>query len=43
MLSIKEYTEKTTIDNGIEGIIIEELKYPLSNLPITVNKITIKN
>jgi len=42
MLSIKEYTEKTTIDNGIEEIIIEKLKYPLNNLPITVNKITIE-
>jgi len=42
MLSIKEYTEKTTIDNGVEEIIIEELKYPLNNLPITVNKIIIK-
>ena len=43
MLSIKQYTEKTTIDNGIEEIIINKLKYPLNNLPITVNKITIKN
>jgi len=43
MLSIKEYNEKTTIDNGIEGIIINKLMYPLNNLPMTVNKITIKN
>jgi len=43
MLSIGRYTEKTTVDNGIEEIIIDELKYPLNNLPITVNKITIKN
>jgi len=43
MLSIGRYTKKTTIDNGIEEIIIDELKYPLNNLPITVNKITIKN
>jgi len=42
MLSIKEYTEKTTVDNGIEEIIIDELIYPLNNLPITVNKIIIK-
>jgi len=42
MLSIKQYTKKTTIDNGIEEIIIDELIYPLNNLPITVNKIIIK-
>ena len=42
MLSIKEYNEKTTVDNGIEEIIIDILRHPLNNLPITVNKITIK-
>ena len=42
MLHITEYNNTTIIDNGIEEIIIDELFYPLDNLPPTVNKITIK-
>jgi len=41
MLHIKEYNSTTIIENDIEEVIIDELFYPLNNLPPTINKITI--
>ena len=43
MLHIKKYNNTIMINNDIEEIIIDELNYPLDNLPPTVNKITVKN
>ena len=43
MLHIKKYNYAIMINNDIEEIIIDELNYPLDNLPPTVNKITVKN
>jgi len=38
MLHIKEYNSTTIIENDIEEVIIDELFYPLNNLPPTIKK-----
>ena len=42
MLHIKKYDNTMMINNDIEEIIIDELNYPLDNVPPSVNKITVK-
>ena len=42
MLHIENYDNTMMINNDIEEIIIDELNYPLDNVPPSVNKITVK-